>query len=93
MHRIGAIAFGCLLGVAATAAYGQEPSADLSTTIHARPAPDHFSPGVELNSRQSATTLFRIGGFDVKAWAPVTPPHSTDADRVFATGPMWGAGG
>ncbi len=92
MCKIAVIALGALLAVAAPAAYGQEPGAVVSTVTHAAPAPYDFPIGVEQTGPESATTLFSIGRFAVKVWAPVVPPHSMDADRVFATGPAWGSG-
>jgi hypothetical protein len=92
MKRLGAIAFGAVVAVATTAAYGQEPNATwLSTTPTAR-APYYYPDNVELSSRQSATPLFTIGGFEGHIWAPVKPPYNTEADRNLAADPMWQAG-
>ena len=90
MSRIGIIAVGSLLALG-TAAYGQEPSAVLSTTVPATSGPYYLPFGVEQTGPQTSTTLFSIGGVGVHVWTPVVPSHSTDADRVFATGPIWGA--
>ncbi|HET6234741.1 MAG TPA: hypothetical protein VFE41_07220 [Acetobacteraceae bacterium] len=92
MNRLSAIAFGAVVAVATTAAYGQEPSATVLSTTPAARAPYYYPDNVELSSRQSATPLFTIGGFAGQIWAPVKPPYNTEADRNLAADPMWDAG-
>jgi hypothetical protein len=87
---LGVALAGTLLMATATA-YGQQRSPE--TTVSAREtlvAPS-LTVGAARHSR-STPPLFTFGGVEVRAWAPVQPHYSAQANRNLAALPIWNAG-
>jgi hypothetical protein len=84
-----AVAFGGLIVLAASAAYGQ--------ALNSFAADTGYVTGLGYAADGSArhepsSPLFAIDGLDVHIWAPLEPHYNGEADRDPAAEPLWNAG-
>jgi hypothetical protein len=89
MNRTIAVAFGGFAVLAASTAYGQERSSPIIEAGHvfgAAPSADDFARG------EPRSSLFTIGGLNVRVWAPVEPHYNGEANRDPAAESLWSAG-
>ena len=88
MNRIGTIALGASVLMAATVGSGRAGSSEVPGASQATPA-QSVSAGNKSGVPQS-TSLFTIGGVvGVYLWAPVEPVYDANANRDLAANPLW----
>jgi hypothetical protein len=83
MSRTLGAAFGIFAIVTATAAYGQEQTAQI---------PGANGVTVQGQGGRQSTPLFTIGGVNVRLWTPVSPPYNAQANGNLSQRPIWGPG-
>lgn len=83
MSKMGVLVFGVLPILAATAAVAQTPP-QASGTVQAPVT----LPGEVMPRPLAPPAVARIGGFEVRAWAPVEEPYNQYANRAGSADPL-----